>query len=103
MTAKDVASVCVVCTMILSVVVIPIAIPYLEEWKERKKKRARAIISEHLKLLCDDNGNLMEYEEAMMKLAEIGITDKIDIITFSSMRSDMRYEFRARGYSDGQR
>jgi hypothetical protein len=90
--------------MILSVVVIPIAIPYyLEEWKERKKKKAHAIVSEHLKLLCDDNGNLMEYEEAMMKLAEIGITDKIDIITYSSMRSDMRYEFRARGYSDGQR
>ena len=90
------------CSIIAFLVSVPAFLAISDIIKVRQKKKARAIVGEHLKMLCDD-GNLIEYEEAMLKLAEIGITDKIDIITYNSMRSDMRYEFRARGYGDGKR
>jgi len=89
--------------LIAFMISLPAFLAISDIMKGRRKKKAYAIVGEHLKMLCDDNGNLIEYEEAMLKLAEIGITDKIDIITYNSMRSDMRYEFRARGYGDGQR
>lgn len=98
MTIKDTLTVLFVSTLVLIFVVIPIIAISREEWGDHKKKKARAIVSEHLKLLCDDKGNLIEYEEAMIKLAELGIEDKIDIIMYNSMRADMRYEYKMRGY-----